>query len=544
MSSIWTALTGAKESEKDDGYPRLEELVRGRVAGLGKEPLFTTDAEGLFAAYLESLPPERRQHYNCHACRSFLDKFGGLTWINEEGEAYPVLWDEYQVPEFFAQAVGEVRRRVSAAKVTGVFYSSEKVWGRPETPDPKRGVAWTHLAAVNPYLFAHPLKNASQVVAERREDFKMILGALDDYPQGVVEEAVRVLSADALTRSEKALGVAEWFLGLHQAVKSTSDSRRSRNIVWRAVATAPPGFAHVRSTVISTLLSDIVAGLPYESVRRRWAEKLHPLQYQRPSAAPSEGAIDQAEKAFEKLGAGRSLLRRYASLADVLVKLWVPQPPLVEEQKESGGLFSHLRSGSQEIKRLELPSKVMTWEKFRATILPGCKILEVQVPAHGNFYGLVTAEDPESPPILQWDGLAGYPRNPVSWYVYNGGSSSANWMAGWTHPVSTWIKATAVFPGPSEWQEPEKFTHQSQRICFALEGCRDASWERSGLGIFPECLKAEYHAFRAVIEAHSRKGKISDYETGNANGLLLQRGDNALLTVRADGIVYTLDRWE
>lgn len=534
------------DQEQYEGYTHLEELIKNGVAGLGSDPLFTTDASGLFTAYLDGLPLNRRQNYNCNSCKVFIEKYGLLARITPQGEVYSHIWNPVEAPPFFRMSVAEMGGIVCRSKITGVFLSSDKVWGRPSTPDLKRGITWSHLCGPNPNIYSNKLQNASQAMAEKREGFKMLLQALSDYPMRVAEEAVRVLKADVLTRSEKALGVAEWFLDLHKEVQSASDSKIARNLLWRAVALAPPGFTHIRSQVVATLFDDLLKGLSYESVKARWSEKLHPLQYQRPTAAPSEGAIDQAEKAFTKLGAGRALLRRFATLDDVLSKLWVPAPTSQPPEEEEGRLFDHLRKVAQEVKKLDLPPKIMTWEKFSSDVLPSCKVLEVRIPSHGNFYALVTAEDPEAPPIIQWDGLEGCSRNPVSWYVYNGGSSAHNWFphSEVSRFLSSWIPVTCVFYGPSEWQVPAQFGHQGGRVMFALEGCRDGSWEWCGLGLFPECLKSEYRSFRSVIEAHSRKSKISGYALGNANGLLFQKDGSFPMTLRADGNMYTLDRWE
>jgi hypothetical protein len=155
-------------------------------------------------------------------------------------------------------------------------------------------------------------------MAEKLEDYKMLCHGLADYSRETVEQAVRVLKADAVYRSEKALGIAEWFLKLHEAIKDNPKAKR--NLTWLAAATAPPGFCHVRSTMISTLLDDINSGLAFDDIARRWKDKMHPLQYQRPTAAPKEGAIKQAEEMVAKLGLERSLLRRYATLDDVLAQ--------------------------------------------------------------------------------------------------------------------------------------------------------------------------------------------------------------------------------
>jgi hypothetical protein len=83
----------------------------------------------------------------------------------------------------------------------------------------------------------------------------------------------------------------------------------------------------------------------------------------------------------------------------------------------------------------------MTLEKFQRTVLPSALEVFFKVPAgRAQFYGLTTAVHPDAPPIFQWDGLDGYPRNPVSWYVYDKGS----WAKGWGLTAGAWAKVTAV----------------------------------------------------------------------------------------------------
>lgn len=510
--------------EVDEQYGELE-----RAIALPDSPLFQTDAdpEALWNAYLGNLQEDRRQHYNCHCCRNFIQRVGGLVTIDESGRQRSALW-AFNPPSFFLRSIESLHSLVKNAKVTGVFLSADKVLGTPRTKE------WTHLATSNPKPFAGKVNTAGQEVAEKLEDYKMLCHGLSDYSRETVEQAVRVLKADAVYRSEKALGVAEWFLKLHEAIRDNSKAKR--NLTWLAVATAPPGFCHVRSTMISTLLDDINSGLAFDDIARRWKEKMHPLQYQRPTAAPKEGSIKQAEELVAKLGLERSLLRRYATLDDVLVKLWVPRD--VPAEAKGGGVFDHLRN-KQKPDAIELPAVKMTLEKFSRTILPNVLAVEIQAPSHGNYYGLVTATDPDAPAILQWDGLQGHPRNPVSWYVYHGGSTASNWNI-----AAGWRSVTAIFRGAHKWQEPEKFKHQADSMCFAIEGCQET--RSAELCLFPEILKSEFHGIRAVIEAHSKKGGITGKESGNANGLTFGNGSPVTLRVRTlEGLAsYTIDRMD
>lgn len=515
--------TATAEMEADEGYDQMERLIQSRVQAVAA-PLFTTDADpqSLWDGYLLNLPAERRQHYNCNCCRRFLQKYGGLlTPGTGEGEMVPVVWGEPEaVPTFFRDAVNSLSGMLKRAKVTGVFLSSEPEWGQPRTGN------WSHLCGKPPSVFKSPVKTAEQAMAEKKQDFQILSHSLADYSVEVVAEALRVLQQDALYRSEKAVAVAHWFHDLHQKLKGKAGPARS-NLIWQAVATAPVGFCHVRTTVISTLLDDIAAGLPFDAISGRWKQKLHPLQYQRPTAAPAVGAIEQAEKLVEKLGLAPAFSRRFAALSDVLLKWWEP-PQQREAVPATGGLFDHLRPDRALVNKLDLPPVPVTWAKFQRTVLPLARRVEVLLPHRGAFYGLVTAADPAAPPLLQWDGLEGQKRNPVSWYFYSNGSAPSHWnLTG-----GSWVPVAAVFPPPTQWQQPEKFKHHGDKVFFALSGCWDSNSAGAGLGLFPECLRSELHGVRAVLEAHSRRGAIAGAEAGTANGFAFDGKQS--LTVRVD----------
>jgi hypothetical protein len=109
--------TGTKVREADSiEYKHVERLIRDRVR-LNTQQLFQTDAEGLYDLYLENLPVDDRQHYNCRACRKFFDDYGGLVTITPVGERQSLLFETNGVPEYFYSAFEELRAKVAKAKV-------------------------------------------------------------------------------------------------------------------------------------------------------------------------------------------------------------------------------------------------------------------------------------------------------------------------------------------------------------------------------------------------------------------------------------------
>ena len=505
----------------------------------GERPLFKTGAEGLWDAYLQSFDdPAMRQHHNCSACRHFINRFGGLVTIDDTGRTASALWDEEGAPEEYKRGIAAMARLAVRAKVTGPFLSSEPVLGSPRTD------TWQHLSAMLPMalLYKPGILTAGQKMAEKREDFGTVCRALAEFPAAAVDQAITLLSTDSLYRSEKVLGQAEFLQRLH-AARAAAHGDLKANLTWLAITTAPAGLCHPRSSMIGTLLEDIAAGMDFDEVSRRFAEKMHPLRYQRPQAAPRAGAIEAAEKMVAQLGLERAFARRFATIDEVQA-LW--KPVVAEEKsKPAGGLFSGLKPRGEadtNAATSSMPPVVMTWQKFEREVLPTAALIEAHITAGAmSFCSFVTAVDPEAPPLLQWD--RDDHRNPVSWYFYHGGSTAASYSL-----APGFVEVLAVTLKPSMWGD-SAVMHQGKGVMFVLAGARDT--KSPGIALFPECIRSELHGIRSVIEAYSRSAKLIDAEGQLAAGLMVNAGQsgenwNLRLRVTAAGrkVEYRLDRWD
>jgi hypothetical protein len=203
-------------------------------------------------------------------------------------------------------------------------------------------------------------------------------------------------------------------------------------------------------------------------------------------------------------------------------------------------VFGHLRPAAGTGRSLDVAEQKLTWERFVRTALPDAVALEVFAPTRGNYCALVTAADPEAPPILQWDRPER--RNPVSWYVYHGGSYATQWaLAG-----EAWVPVTAVTLQPSMWGD-RPLSHQGRSAIAIIAGARDTRWEGAGGGLFPEILRSELHGARATIEAYSKRATIAGFDQSTACGLRI--GDSSECVLRAttrigSRFVYRIDRWD
>lgn len=422
MQAAPPAAPKPRPTDEDGGFDPLLARTRGHFAAIAEtdRPLFRTDAADLFAAFLDNLPPALRQHYTCHACRHFLTRYGGLVVVGEDGLTSSAIWPSSEaVPEAFRKAVDALRRRAEEAAITSVFLTADGTLGTPQTGE------WNHLALDLPAARRHRglVMSAAQLAAEKGQDLLTLKRGLDEFPAATAMTALEYLTTGGLYRSEKAEAMIHWLLGLHEIRASQRSERARENLLWVAAAQAPAGFCHVRSGMVGTLLEDITAGLPFEAIKARWADKMSPSQYMRAQAAPAAGNIAQAEKIIATLKAAGSLERRYARLDDVQRFLWrAPAPRGTAVAPAPGGVFGHLTPKAKAPApegRATLPQQTMTWEKFQRTVLPEALGIEVQVPqSPDRFMALVTAARPDAPPILQWDSEEA--RNPVSWYYAAG----------------------------------------------------------------------------------------------------------------------------
>lgn len=520
-SKIAAASNIAQQHEHD--YAALLDKVReGFAAHTG--PLFKTDAEGLYELYLSSLPGERQVH-TCHTCARFIRTYGGLATVNDDGTLRSAMWSAPDVPLFYAAAFAKLSARVQKARIVSPFLSKDRIWGTPVTGD------WSHPAVVPPENSVYRERDltAGQAMAARRENFATVARAMADFKPSALDQLIRLFDAEALSRAERFVGPIKWLRALYDRPKG----RAGENLLWRAVAVAPEGFCHPRSSVAAPLLEAIEQGLPFEAIKAKFDEMTHGLRYQRPQAAPTAGNIKAAEALVEKLGIARSLERRFARL-DEVPAIWTPKPQDVPSP--SGSVFGHLTAKGQEpAPAVQLPTTTMTWEKFARTVLPNADRLEAIAPPNGHYRALLTAQHEDAPLIFKWD-------NAISGYVYNGGSSAAQWGL----PGGRWVPVVAIVNDPSQYDDNAGKHLAGDRLLLVLEGAADS---RTGQGnaLFPECLRGDLFSVRSTIEAYSRGAAIGAADGQLASGLDLSRGSaNCALRAYVSGAwnAYRIDRWD
>jgi len=281
-------------------YKRFWTLTRG-----GQEPVFSTQVPNIWRTYLQSFPLLERQYHTCAACQRFIERYGHLVVIATDGRKTPLFWDE--VDDYEPRAMQALHRAVSTAPVACVFLSTESTWGIPRTG------RWVHLGLEVPpsMVFRQPTQTAAQKMAERQQDHETVMRALGEFSLVQLDQVVSLLESEALYRAERVLGPATWLRDLKRTIRG-QPSGSTTNMVWRAIATAPPAELDDRNP----------AGRP----RRRHVVRpgVSPLRREDASARvpASESAAQRGEPRAGREDRGRArcqgaLARRLAAVDEI-----------------------------------------------------------------------------------------------------------------------------------------------------------------------------------------------------------------------------------
>lgn len=500
---------------------RLSARYRDNTKG---KPVFETNIDHglMWKRYLSSY--NNQQYHNCCACHSFLNRYAGLVTIDDKGRTTSALWNTDDVDnEHDAVMTSRMLALAETAKVSGVFLSNEAVLGR-ETEG-----GWRHLCLHNPAVWkkTDPLFDTPRQAAARlHEAHGGLVRSLHEFNLPTIEKALEILRSGELFRSERVLPQAEWFADLFA---KCGGAKPNVNMVWLAVATAPPGFAHVRSRMLGTLLADIKSGCSFHAIKHNFNEKMDIDNYQRSKSAPKAGQIDAAEKAVEALGIAPSFARRYTDRMDILVEgnvLWQTsevRPRQPREVEKRTGVFAELRPEpvTPGTASVIVPPRRMTWDKFNRDILPHTAQLEYRVPLVGRFCSLTTAVDSKAPPILQWDMAEA--RNAVAWCFPNPPARAEEWNL---EPGKT-AKVLAIVNTPNMWNHDQPQRHHGEGVFLLLDGAKDTR-NLPGGGLFVEHLRNDLKPYRSTIEAHMNKLTVqgADDPTTMAFGIGLLAGND------------------
>jgi hypothetical protein len=510
--------------------------------------LFLTDSAGeqIWKVYLDSFDdPAERQFHNCRCCQSFLQHYGSLVTITPSGNVTSALWNPSALPvtapSQYKKMVRRMKDFVENGAVCGQFLWSDLHFGRPQEG------GFNHFWFPMPSANCNPTLTAGQDMAIRREDRKHLEIAAREMDRNHVLRAVNILEVGGLDRADTLLPMGKFLVDVQDAIKNVGESRKNR-LLWYHVGRAARGWCTPRGSAFGALVEDVASGKSIEHITRNHNEKMDPLKYQRPQAAPKAGNIAQAEKIFDQLDLETALQRRPMAFIEAPL-IWRPRAP--EPQPPRHGLFSHLdpkQSTELPTNRLNSSPQLMTLAKLTRDVLPSALKIQLKTPYQGNYAALVTAVHPNAQPLFQWD--LPERRNPANWYLYldepaTEGQRKGSYSSRWELPYNVYVDVLGISDLPCNWYGEARFQHIAQGcVLFILKGACDRNY--GSLCLFPETLRSELHPVRSTIEAHSKSGRLHPERRARASGYMVGSGEKVALEVTSHAGVanYIVDRVE
>ena len=416
-------------SRLEDGYYEMEDAIAARVRLLkdgNHPPIFRTDAENLYDLYLANIPVEGRDHYTCQCCRRFINQYGSLVMVDEaSGRLISLMWDEKDeaINPFFKPAVKAMRRAVETSHITGQFLTDKAMLGNPRT-----GI-WRHMHMELPdaMVVRSHVKTSDQLMAEKYEDFRILISALEKYRYNTINTAIeQVLLHQDAYRADRVLGQAEQFRKAAKVWASQMSPNARRNLIWLIIGRSHPGTLHIASSPVGELMDNLMAGQSIASCRTKFSNRME--NYQVSQSAPTESEAVAAERMVELLGLTESLQRRYAHRDELPAEafLWQDkgeQPETVAASAHGSrltGVFADLITRERQAAATAAatadpqPAEVMSWARFARTVLPHVVRMEAKADNSQRLMALAAAVHPDAENILRYG-------NSFSWY-YNGGS--------------------------------------------------------------------------------------------------------------------------
>jgi len=502
------------------------------------------DYNMLWKAYLDGIPAEHRQHYNCSACRHFFKHYGSLVLVDADGRKKSAVWGS-GVKGMFGPIAAQLAEVVRNAPVKAVFATKESVCGHPQNFG-RDGQTWTHYSCVLPAsrVVTDPLVMPGRVRAESMEAYTSVSRVYQAIELKTIQTAYDLADQGRLNRSGVNKASLEWLLALHAGAGATLETR-----IWYGVA-KNPALLHLRGSALGQLLEDLQnSRVTVDRAVNVYNDRTG-TGYRVATAPPKIGSVRNAERIVTGLGVDASLKRRFAKVEE-LQKLWEPKPkaPTAGTGGVFGGVVVRAQAGVSSGPVSATPVR-MTWQKFAQTLLPSAgkiqfRVRQDRVSCHwGAFTAPLAANDP---PIFAWDDP--HNRNPYgffAWACRDDGPKIVGFRDGQV------VDVTGVAYTPSIWNG--KTWGHDHGVVFTLDGARfQADW---GMALFPVELRTELQPARATITAFSKANNLADRADATAVGFYLQNRTTtpkgAPFVQEAHLNVYTnvgnqyvvIDRWD
>ena len=517
----------------------MQNLADRRPSG----PIFfanlSTSSNSLFDFYLSHLPERQRSAETCTACRNFVEAYGSLCTVRDDGSLQPLVWslavEDDGIASVYKEPLAAIAKlftgSTTVAKEFRISTQQGRSLGKLHTKNP----VWSHFHIT---LKDYPLTTRTDVLATDTA-YEMLTRILADNTIETINQAHHLLHTK-LPYATSHKPAINWLQDVAVKLRDLSGDEstleaRKRNLTTRLASSAWIGcLSSLRQGVIGALLEDIAAALEYETIKAHWEARANSANYLRPVADPSVGNIQVAEKAMTAMGITDEDLKRYYMTTNQIPEgavLWKDAKEWNKPDHTPGEIFGGLKAKIEAKKTASSTRAPMddnadptpiSFRKFAKTVLPQVKSMELEMGDTETMAFFTSGKKGSTSPFV-WASES----NTASWYYWLNphNVTRANIHSGWNEVLGIvafphmwehisakegldFVEATSHNSLDHSGRVGAKWPHARQGVRYLV--CLKNAKEQSHMGwaLFPEFLKGTLHGVRKSVEALSNSKYI------------------------------------
>lgn len=387
-------------------FKDLNLLVQAKFDEISKDSkLFLVNVRKgvLWDHYLNNIPAEIRQEYNCNCCRSFINKYGGLVSVDPSRYEIRSIWD-VEVPAPFDKPFKVMLEEVMTSSIRDPLVSPVSELGVERSI----GTTWHHFyLKLSPSQVWNKPRNITlgTELAKKNSTYISMKIMFQEWNSNVIENALTLIENGKLERPDQIKPILLELQGCFLEYESLNPAVKDNYV--RNLAETRPHLA-IRSHLLGEMLS-LLASSTTERAKSFYNRQAAPDRYQRTTSAPSARQVDKAKQAFEERGLMPSLERKLATIRDIPLSACLFVDRTANTEVDTIDPFGSIQKEvKKETKRPK--GKPIGIEAFLSDVLPKANSVEVWVESdhYSNLSTFVAPVNPDSPNILAWDNNISY----------------------------------------------------------------------------------------------------------------------------------------
>ena len=512
------------------------------------------DGKTPFDIFLECIPEDIRQVYNCNTCKRFLNKFSTLFYVKDDGSPDPIFYN-LDIDDYHDEDVNPFHKfyNIMCLRMVNVtadrpFYdTTETILNGDRGDDYEHG--FIHFKGINPVLTLPYTKNymTNNEFYLRMKTFMSSIMNDSKFPLENMKTLYITLQARPGNARTTMLDSLSAMIAFKESIKNIKNSNFRRNIAAKYVVNNGEGFWNFASTAIGSTL-ERVGTMPMDKVLSFFDTITAPDKYMRPqtkNVVITNNMADNAFKTLQSVGlTGDDLKRRICYLDEIIDHaIWTPpkKEPVEEDANPFAKLANQDKSSSKDYKKIDGGNISMD------TIINIIKTQNVTaIDLYRSLYN--RADFPVyafTGPAVSTPGKLFYYdtddfRIPYAWFT----SSSSSQFDDDPIILSAIRGVTsvkAVVPLPNTWNEEIYNKTGIEGYIFVTGANKTITVPNSA--IFPELLRKDLFDIRRVIAAYSDSTPMTgeyneDRVLAIGRGLI---GQDFSFINRNNKIVLTLD---